>query len=404
MFHWQTDTNNWNLAVRELAADYPVKSVDDVQLLAKLHRVNPHVNGIFRKWYDHGQQFGGSWEDCLNRARTFFDTFLNESFFKASKGVRYVETWNEYLANHHGKQARIDMALQERAFCEVWYNELQPKHSELSGIDLCLVNVAVGNDISLEFAEVVRDFNYRPVLGYHGYVPVKDKEIRPNEWLTYSGRFVEMDRRFVEAGIDQVQWLITEAGAVEWEDRGGHVHLVPLSGWQHENVFNGVIEPYYEMVQYWLKNVQAWNKDHGNRCRMGTLFTVGSFDWLFFEHGQHDMEVLAMLTQDYPLSPVEVDPPVDGHLSPIERKILNHALANSHRLEPANAMLQKVAMGEIYDKSKLVKTSLEADVDGFRYSTFGRPHTEDKLHTIYYVPIGQWAKWESFEVPDELKL
>lgn len=404
MFHFQNEVPDWEHAVSALPKDYPVKVVDNVQFLQKIKRVNPKVKTIFRKWYDHGQHFGGNWETKLTRARKFFNTFVDASFLPLAPSIDYLETWNEYLANFHGTEARKAMAEQERAFCHVWYNELQIKYPQLQHIDLILVNVAVGNDISVEFAEVVRDFDYKPLLGYHSYVPVRHGEILQGESVTYSCRFMEMDRRFVDAGIDRIRWMITEAGSVLWENRGGGLHLVPKAGWRNAEALNGSVQRYVEVTKYWFDKVAVWNKANGNRCRMGVLFTTGSWDWLDFETKPPEMAILAELALGYPLGSVTIQDGTTANLTPLERKILRHALSKSYLLEPANAMLQKVAMGESYDNAKLVKTSLEDDVDGYRYCTFGTPHTTEKLHTIYYVPIDQWDEWKFFEVPDQLKI
>lgn len=340
--HLQNNVQDWTQAIALLPAGTPVKAVDRGDILKTAKQVNPGVLTILRHWYDHGQHYDGSpYAVLLDRARIFFNSFVDGTFQQQyAPYVDVIETWNETLANSQTAQERQWRIDQERAFCEVWYNEFRPLYPH---IKLCLANAAVGNDIPLGIAQLSQQYGY--YLGYHNYIatyqpdsgdnaisfgledtgtgpsfreksryqispdslltgeylmdsvafaPPVIGEPSPGEWAWASGRFATMDAAYKAQGVTVWKWLLTESGPVR--DVNGAGWLDPQGGWR----MLGDAEKYWSLLKYWLDRASVWNRDNGNRLKGSVLFTTGGGNaWEWFETKMPEMKMIAERVRAY---------------------------------------------------------------------------------------------------------
>lgn len=100
MIHLQKSVPGWFEAVTLLPDRSLVKTVDQGQEFAAVKAYNPNIYTCLRHHYDHAQHFGGSFDDNIERARTFFNSFVDETFRNhIAPYCDFIEEWNEYLAN-----------------------------------------------------------------------------------------------------------------------------------------------------------------------------------------------------------------------------------------------------------------------------------------------------------------
>ena len=286
-FHLQSTVPDWLQSIQRLPAGSWLKGVDGVQFLAEAKTVNPAINTVLRHWYDDKQVFGGSYEELKQRARQFFSTFVDDTFRYYAHAVDAIEEWNEYLGNGQSAQERQQRIEWVRAVNEVWRNEYRAR-PEYAHIRLVSANTAIGNDIPVEIAQIVQEYN--GYLSYHAYTAVRDAQIVPDEWRNYSGRWTAMDTIYRTQGVT-VEWLFTEMGAVLQFENG---HLGPHDGWKHARVYNGNSAKYINMMRYWLGQTHTWNESNDNRARGGVLFTTGGNpEWRLFEIQQPQLNQIA---------------------------------------------------------------------------------------------------------------
>lgn len=292
-FHLQSPIPDWLASMQRLPAGSWLKAVDGVQLLAEAKTVNPAINTVLRHWYDNKQVFGGSYEELKQRARQFFSTFIDDTFRYYAHTVDAIEEWNEYLGNGQSPQQRQQRIEWVRAVNDVWRNEYRTQ-AEYAHIRLVSANTAIGNDIPVEIAKIVQEYN--GYLSYHAYTAVRDAQIIPDEWPNFSGRWTTMDTLYRTQNIE-VDWLFTEMGAVLQYENG---HLGPRDGWKHGRVYNGNIAQYINMMRYWLDKTQEWNGRNDNHARGGVFFTTGGTpEWRLFEIQQPQLNQIANFLNGY---------------------------------------------------------------------------------------------------------
>ena len=184
MFHFRYNVTDWPRAVGKLPANYSIKAVDNVQLLAEAKAVNPGTIRILRH-FTAPQTPGANYQASRVIAADWFDTFIDGTYINGStagvthKSTEYVEDYNEYawFASQTPEEKRIwaDWAI---ACLDVWYERYWPQW----GTNLCVGNIPIGNDCNLRVAErVARLTNVSqgkiPRIGYHSYCPVRDNVI-----------------------------------------------------------------------------------------------------------------------------------------------------------------------------------------------------------------------------------
>ena len=297
-FHFQRTVPAWPDAARQLPAGAWIKALDLPGLLTEAKQTNPGIKTVLRHWYDPGQQFDGGYAGNLKRARKFFASFINQDFRRNAANIDAVEEFNEYLANSQTPaeiQARLDWL---QAVNDVWTKEYRSQ-PDLAHIRLVCCNTAVGNDIPLEFARIAAQ--HGAILGYHAYTTVDNGRIPPHDWPDFSGRWTRLDDAYRAQHI-YVEWLFTEMGAYE--------------GWNLRHVYNGNVDKYIQMFDYWLRRATAWNQQHDNRALGGVIFTTGAPRvWPQFELKQPDMNQIAAFVNQFMTSLPDILPPdFDGRL------------------------------------------------------------------------------------------
>lgn len=388
MFHFQNPVNDWPRAVAILPAGYWVKAVDSVQLLNEAKSVNPGIKTVLRHHYDTGQQFDGGIEGNKKRARDFFKTFIDGTFDNYAHNVDAIEEFNEYLANSQNtieRQQRVDWVT---AAADVWKNEYR-NQDKYAHIKLVIANAAIGNDIPVEFAKVATQYDC--LVGYHPYVPTKDKAVLPGEWPNYAGRWTEMDKRFVAAGY-KVQWLFTEGGPVRYDQNlgGGFTnHLDPQGGWRMGGVCNADINNYVAIVKYWLDQKTAWNKLNNNRALGEVLFTSGGgIAWKWFETKQPEMDAIANMAKNY----VPEEPGMSWQDELWNESIKRQAIS----LNP-NAALQAAIFddGFVPVQSEFYYTTS----DEIQRACMAAEHLETGERRVYYAVVPEWNNVQWFTDP-----
>lgn len=303
-FHIQRPVDGWTRTLGRLPAGTWIKAVDGVQWLDEAKRINPGLKTILRHWYDGGQVFGTTDQTTLRqRARRFFSTFIDGTFEQYAHNVNAIEEWNEYNATSHTGQELAERVAWADAVSWVWKYEYRtiPK---LAHIRLVLGSVAIGNDLPWQYAKFAAERDC--ILGYHPYVPVRDKQTMADEWQYYSGRWAVMDAAFVARGY-RCQWLFTEAGPVGYNPPAS---LNALDGWRHPNVCNGDVNSYLAVIDYWLNRTAAWNKANGNRALGAVLFTTGGGEqWRDFETRQPEIDAITAYMEKWAGSVAPPDPP-----------------------------------------------------------------------------------------------
>ena len=300
MWHIQRTVPNWLEAVQRLPDGALVKSIDGGQIFQEVKGINANINTCLRHWYDPGQVFGGTYAENKQRARTFFNTFIDGTFInQIAPHCDYIEEWNEYLANSQNQVEVNARLLWAQAAADVWLYEYRNR-PELAHIRLALCNTAIGNDIPKGFFHIAQD--YDALLSYHSYTYWKDGQRGDGDWRYLSGRWNFMEQQYGES----VDWIFTEAGPYE----------SAVDGWRSPNCLNGAINSYVDAVCQWIRDVAQTNAYAEGRVKGFALFTTGgSSQWRHFETAQPEMNLLAdMIAQEWQpgTAPPPPSPPPDN--------------------------------------------------------------------------------------------
>jgi murein DD-endopeptidase MepM/ murein hydrolase activator NlpD len=295
MFHFRGPVDDWPRAVAILPDGYVIKSIDDVQMLAQTKSINPNLPTILRHYYQ-AQVPGDSVQDNYQRARDFFDTFIDGTFMNGethgwnhAAATDYVEGWNEYFGNGMPPDERQNFIYWARAAAEIWATEYRTRPG-MEHIRLILANTAVGNDIPIEVAQVA--VQYDCLLGYHTYWPTRHNVVPASEWPWYSGRFTQMDAHFRANGL-RVNWALTEAGALLYRGEWPEIGLNPNDGWLHQDCHGGNIEEYLTTITRWMNLWHSWNLEQGGRALPPTLFDSSRDGWELFQIHQPNLDRIA---------------------------------------------------------------------------------------------------------------
>ena len=368
-FHFQGNSNDWPRAVALLPSGAPVKFIDGVQRCREAKAANP---GIYTNVRHHvGEQ--NPTGDMNQQARNFFSSFVDDSFKNEAPFIDSISEFNEYFADSQGELERrrwIDWAL---ACVDVWGNEYRTR-PEYAHIELVLAETAVGNDIPWQLAKASHEHPW-VLLGYHPYVPVYKSEIRPDAWLYYCGRWETMDNKFVSMGY-KPRWFFGEFGAIGHNGPGWPNSLAANDGWIDDDVFNGNIEEYVSMMEWWIfraKQTAAWKE---GRVVGATIFTSGGGSrWDKFELKQPDMSVVALAVRDMmgnytppPPLPVRGEPRVQYR--------------REYHCVPQDASMDRWL--EICEQAYKTKSTV-----GFSYDDAGVGNLNDKNAVLYDIKPGE---------------
>ena len=384
-FHYQGNSDHWPAAAGQLPAGAPVKVVDGVQRCVEAKAVNPDCYTVVRHHTEDQNPSG----DLHEKARAFFATFVDESFRQIAHAVDAVGEWNEYYANSQDTEERNRWIAWTAAAVEVWRDEYRTQ-SDYAHIDLWVAAAAIGNDIPVEVAKLSHD-NRWVVCDYHAYVPVWRGEIRPDDWLYYSGRWEQMDIRFRRLGYT-VRWGMGEFGAVGHNGPGWPNSLAANDGWKHPDVYNGNLAAYIDMMRYWMDHTvetQAW-KD--GRVIGATIFTSGGGRlWRHYELAQPDMGVVARAVNNYMANVPPIEPPTDPPTPPPD---CGEGLPRLQYRRRVNVVPQYATMAEWL--SVCQEAFAHRESVGFSYDDAGIGDLENKTAILYGLRDDQkdeYADW-----------
>ena len=294
MFHFQGTVNDWPRAVVKLPDGALIKAVDRGDILRDAKAINPRLTTMLRHW-GPGQHFGGSLEQNKQRARDFFQTFVDGTFLaQYARHTDIIQEYNEYLASSHTGQELQDRITWARAVAHVWKHEYRSR-PELAHIRLALVNAPIGNDIHRAFAEIALEYDC--VLSYHAYSHYIDGKRDPGDWRWHSGRWHFMEQAW---GL-KPDWLFGESGpyASVWD------------GWRSGKCQGGNAQAYVEAVRVWLRDVQQTAAYKEGRLKGFALFTTaGGQEWQAYETKQPEMDMMAdMIRNEWKPGSEPVTPP-----------------------------------------------------------------------------------------------
>ena len=276
LIHLQSTLPGWLEPVRR-APDYSlVKTVDQGQVFREVKEINPKIYTCLRHWYDPDQVFGGNFEANKEKARIFFDTFIDGTFISdIAEHCDFVEEWNEYIASSHTPEETAERVLWAKAAAEVWRDEYRTIPG-LSHIRLVICNAAIGNWIHKDFAELCRPSTYDCAMGYHPYTawgwdnkpkirwgeddPLDMGVLDTLDWVYLSGLWDSME---FDWGIE-LDWVFTEAGPFEGAE----------DGWRSPTCMDGDIDLYVAGMRDWIRDVRTTPAYAEGRIRGFALFTM----------------------------------------------------------------------------------------------------------------------------------
>lgn len=310
MDHIQGTVTGWKNHLHVLPDKTLVKAVDQGQIFAEVKEINKNIYTCLRHHYDAAQVFGGDYEANKQRARVFFDTFIDGTFRNdIAPYCDYIEEWNEYLANSQNEAEVAERVLWAKAAADVWLNEYRNVHSGLRHIKLVLCNTAIGNWIDKRFAEIAN--TYDAAIGYHPYTmwknkvrwgeddPLDNTVLDTLDWVNLSGLWDTME---YDWGID-VEWVFTEAGPFE----------SAIDGWRSSNCLGGDLDLYVSAVRDWIRDVKQTPAYKEDRIRGFALFTTRNYDstWKHFLTYAPQLDALAVMVKQ------EWNPGENGGTQPV---------------------------------------------------------------------------------------
>ena len=341
MFHFGTPVDDWDRAARKLPSGYVIKAIDDVQMLAEGKAKNPGLRTILRHYY-RDQVPGNSIQENKQRARDFFDSFIDDTFrngethgLNHAAATDYIEGWNEYYGNGMPDDERQRFIMWDQASAEVWLTEYRTD-PRLAHIKLIMANTAVGNDIPIEVAQAA--VAYDALLGYHTYWPTRYHVVPDGEWPWYSGRWTQMDENFMANGL-RVNWALTEAGPILYRGDYPYIGLNPNDGWRHRDCHNGNIDEMLKTLTYWMNRWYAWNSTYGNRALPPNLFDSRISGWELFQYHQPELDRIADHVASW-----QPEPPDPGKT--VEEFLWDLSVARQPISLNADALLQKILIQE----------------------------------------------------------
>eukprot|EP00914_Ancora_sagittata_P015637 GHVO01031040.1.p1 GENE.GHVO01031040.1~~GHVO01031040.1.p1 ORF type:complete len:387 (-),score=13.85 GHVO01031040.1:495-1655(-) len=303
-FHLQEAIPGWTDAAALLPAGTPWKAVEDYFILRDAKQANPGLLTIYRRVADGQQDPSLDYQTNRQKARDFFGSCLDGTWRQQGvwRWVDCVEEWNEYQPLLGTPETQAKWLSWIKAVNDVW-DELQADHYNELGygrpcgrIRLVCCNTAVGNDIGLEHARIVKA--HGNIMSYHGYTKFAYGVRDSLDWRYYTGRWASMDQQWRAAGVT-VDWLCTEAGPF-WN---------VFEGWRHEKVLSGNRQRYIdECVKYTIDNATQFNRRYGHRFLGSTLFTVMRSGWEWYNHNGDDMLTIARAVADYSPQPPPPQP------------------------------------------------------------------------------------------------
>jgi len=257
-----------------------VKLVENMQWGRQIKAISPKTNVLYRHVINNYNPYFNHSGGLRAGARLYLEQIL-DSLLEEADWIDAVEGVNETIAT--GDISGIQRTVEFECHYADWlYSELG------NAVVPCLLNPGVGNPqhgeealLMLPAAEQV--VKYNGYLGGHTYIGFNYKQRYCT--LSDSVRHFSMrpllswDVEFRKKGV-YPQYIFTEGGGILIVN--GSMPSA-TAGWRYKETCNGDWEWYKSSLLKYRSLVQAWNKEHGNRCRGQCIFTFpGSGEWEHF--------------------------------------------------------------------------------------------------------------------------
>ena len=286
MIHAQETVPGWDECIPRLPDKVLIKAVKRPDMLRTAKQIRPGCITLLREHYDDHQTYdGASYATKLDRAKKYFDSFLDGTFYDQYKTyVDIIGLWNEIWAQSQTAAEKADRVEQERAFIEVFNRDHRgrlPAHVRLQ-----LSSAAVGNSQPIEMYRLSRDTGH--YLGYHPYTwwgdidGDGDYERAANDWPDLSGLCFEDERRY---GVKAFYCL----------DEGGPFESA-VTGWKAPECLGNDIGRYVTAIRELILDIaETPAYQEGRVIGPVALFTTGRTDpvWKTFWTEQPELNALA---------------------------------------------------------------------------------------------------------------
>lgn len=434
--HVQQGVPNWLDSMAQFPRQAVTVAVNDYFLLRDVKAANFGAFTVFRKWWDDRPQWGGDYQTEKQRARDYFDAFIDGTWLENGiwQYVDAVKELNEYNASSNSEAERQLILVHLQAWCDTWNTEYRGK-PKVGGRDIPLVclSTPTGNDIDHRYARVISQTDN--VISYHGYTYVRNGQIggglnseavlddlagrtrrlstgqvvpflmgsdlrtlrqhaqmvKPQtaektavdnenlEWNYFSGRWSVMDADFRARGI-RVRWISTEGGPFAGV----------LEGWRHPGVYNGDLQKYAnEFVPYQMGRIRAWNQANGNRFIGSTLFTVAprAGTWIHYTHDAAELDTLGRAINNYAGNPPPPPPPPP--VDPLATAVWQYGQANGLCTANNDAALNAAIWRDNWDVGGAETWAMVNGVNVAIQAATSR-RNPGRLR-YYYTEVGNWG-------------
>ncbi len=412
--HFQGDVENWKEAMSLLVAGFYIKVVDRGDMARDAIAVNNGLKAVLRHW-GPPQHHEGTWEEKKQRARDYFETFVDETFRNQyAQYIHAIQFYNEIWANSQGQTERDSWTMQDAAAAVVW-NEEYRTQPEYAHIRLVLSSAAVGNDLPKAVAELAIAEDCW--LAYHPYIAVfkpgsntmsanmlgteipnrasfhdgddlswyqvpHDMDLSARnalvstggrstgDWRYCSGRWHFMEQ---EWGL-KPDWMFTEGGPCR--DTTGNLTLDPLGGWK---ALWSSDEGMLDMLDQWMDDVRqtpAFNEDRVGGIHLFT--TPGNSPWETFAFRQPELNRAAerLMSKWTPTDP----PPPPPEPRTWDKYVI---------------LLPNDAAEEQYDAAQELAYPTKTEIAFSADSALARPSNVDE-HTVDIFDVEAWGGEQAF--------
>lgn len=367
--HLQTEVNNWTDALLRLPDGTLVKAVDRGDLLRTAKQIKPGCVTLLRHWYDHGQHYDNApYSVKLDRARTFFNSFLDGTFYQQYAGiVDIIAGWNEVWAESQTAQEKADRVEQEKAMIQVFKAEHAPRLP--SHVRYAMASSAVGNSQPRDMYQLaVQEDCY---IQDHPYSHWVQGVRSAGDWPNLSGLW---NRKEIEYGI-KPRYVFDEGGPFE----------SAVDGWRSNKCLGGSVSAYVGAVRTWIQDVkQTAAYREGRIIGPVALFTTGrqSSTWSSYWTEQPELNALAdMFRAEWKPGTV---PPSSG---------LNEALiARSLELQCISLNAAASIQAKIVrDGRQPVGSEGRMTHQGVSYALQPAESLTSQGRWVYYCRVGDWS-------------
>ena len=376
MIHAQETVPGWDECIPRLPDKVLIKTVDRGDMLRTAKQIRPGCITLLRHHYDDNQTYDfASYATKLDRAKNYFDSFLDGTFYEQYKNyVDIIGLWNEVWAESQTAAEKADRIEQERAFLEVFNRDHKgrlPAHVRLQ-----LSSAAVGNSQPIEMYRLSRDTGH--YLGYHPYTwwgdidGDGDYERAANDWTDLSGLCFEDERRY---GVKAFYCL----------DEGGPFESA-VTGWRSSKCLGNDIGRYVTAIRELILDIaETPAYKEGRVVGPVALFTTGRTQpiWGSFWTEQPELNALADMFR------TEWEP---GTATPPTQTLNAALIAKSLELQCISLNAAASIQAKIVrDGRQPVGSEGRMTHQGVSYALQPAESLTSQGRWVYYCRVGDWA-------------